>query len=80
MKNKADLYKKQNPKNLYRELKKTIIVFKALIGNYERNKTITVSGYDVNHAINEAKNYCRTDEDVLEISRDTIVLWRHSYL
>ncbi len=79
MKNKADLYKLQKPgEYLHKERK--IINFRALVGTYEKNRAITVNAYTIHHAIQEADNYCRSDEIVMEISRDDVVLWKHKYL
>ena len=79
MKNKADLYKQSKPHNTQTAFDyKT--EFRILIGTYEKNRFITIEAYNLNLAVADANNLCRRDEEVLEITKDGRILWKHPYV
>ncbi len=79
MKNKADLYKIQNPHDWSKDSPDKI-TFKVIIGTYERGRTIAISANSAHEAINIAKEHCKSYEEVIQVSRDGVILWRHEYL
>jgi hypothetical protein len=76
MRNKAELYKLSRPHNTQTSFDyKT--EFRVLLGTYEKSRPITIEAYNLNLAIADATNLCEKDEEVLEISKDGRILWKH---
>jgi hypothetical protein len=78
MKNKADLYKLSSPHNtqIFFDNK---VEFRALIGTYENNHTITVEAYNLKLALQEAWTHCRNYELVLQIMRNGKIIWNNEF-
>ncbi len=77
--NKANLYKIQNP---HRKIKsnRANLLFKVLIGAYEKGKYIDITASSVHQAIEETKSLCKSNDEILEVKLDGVVLWKHQYL
>jgi hypothetical protein len=78
MKNKADLYKLSSPHSnqIFFGNK---VEFRALIGTYENNYTVTVEAYNLKLALQEAWTHCKNYELVLQIMRDGKTIWKNEY-
>lgn len=75
MKNKADLYKLSKPHDTQTSFTNKV-VFRALVGSYKKNRSISVEAYNLHLAIADANNLCERDEEVLEISKDGKIFWK----
>lgn len=78
MKNKADLYKLSSPNRVQTKFTERV-QFMALIGTYERSRTIIIEAFNVHDAITEASQFCKSTESVIQIIRDGTILWKHKY-
>jgi hypothetical protein len=75
MKNKANLYKISSP-HQSQTFFDNKVEFRALIGTYENNCTITVEAYNLKLALQEA---CKNDQLVLQIMKDGKIIWKSEF-
>ena len=79
MKDKAALYKQQNPhKFIHSHYNKA--TFKVLIGTYESSKMIEVRANNLTIARSKAEQQCKSNEEVIQVSIDNKIIWKHGYL
>jgi hypothetical protein len=79
MKNKSDLYKQSNPHSVSTNFDRKT-EFRVLIGTYEQNYIVTVEAYNLKLALQEAWNYCKDYQLVLQVTREGKIIWRNEHL
>lgn len=74
-KNKADLYRHSHPGRSKSDRRKSRLTYQVGIGCWESGKYVAVKASSVEEAISVGRDYCHSDDDVVEVQLNGRKVW-----